>query len=262
VFANPRSGVYAVLCLASVVLASTSASAGRPLAKEEWAGSGGSAGPFAHAADAEGAPDPLANLEASRTLPTPAFRCTQVIGYSQVLQWFRQSMAFESAAGTGRWQLLWRLGGGVDHWRDPDYEGWHVPVVSPCAQGSDSPDRVLLSVSGSYGSDVSAWEEAIQATIANIRHRYASVRQIILQPVVGGPQHETCRVGRSPVRASWQQEYIDQAISRIVGGQVVRGLSPVVQTCGDYRDRVGHLTDAGAAAVGRAIGAYYRSRDP
>jgi hypothetical protein len=224
-----------VLCLVSIALVATSASAD---------------------------PEPFAPVEARLTPPLHAFQCTQVIGYSQVLQWFRQDMAFESAVGSGHWQLLWHLGGGVDQWRDPEYAGWREPVVSPCTQGSDAPDRVLLSVSGPYGDDVAAWVEAIEATLANIHRRYASVQRIILQPVVGGPQHERCQVGRSQVRASWQQEYIDQAISRVVGGQVVRGLSPVVQSCGDYRDRIGHLTDAGAAAVGRAIGAYYRNSDP
>ncbi|MEM9190384.1 MAG: hypothetical protein AAGF12_14460 [Myxococcota bacterium] len=194
--------------------------------------------------------------------PGGSFTCTQVIGYSQVGEsrggWFTTGGAFESVVDDDRWQLLWNGGAGVDQWQNSGYVGWTRSVISPCATASGAPDRVLLSVSGPYGDDEMAWATAIQATIAQIRAKLPSVRQIVLQPVVGGPMHQGCMQGCGLVRASWQHAHIDAAIARVVGGDVVAGFSPEVRTCADYRDGLGHLTSAGAEAAGRTIGMNYR----
>jgi acetyl esterase/lipase len=193
--------------------------------------------------------------------PAPAWRCTQVIGYSQVQEWYVTDGVFESQVDDGEWQLLWNGGGGVHEWQDPSYVGWTNRVTSPCRRDSEAPDRVLLSVSGPYGDDVQAWTTAIRETIKTVRDQLPSVRQIVLQAVVGGPDHEICRFEGRRVRASWQHPYIDEAIagSASVAADVVAGFSPEVRSCSDYRDATGHLTPAGAAAAGLAIGAYYAS---
>jgi hypothetical protein len=127
-------------------------------------------------------------------------------------------------------------------------------------------DRVLLSISGPYGSDEKTWAEAIEATVANIRSRYPAVRRIILQAVVGGPNGEPCPApggGQRMVRASWQHPHIVNAIKVVVarsaGGTVgiVSGAQPTVRRCEDYADALGHLTPTGAEAVARMIADYY-----
>lgn len=206
------------------------------------------------------------------------FACTQVIGYSQVgtnqgphRGWYVAGAGvFESIAGGERWQLLWRGGAGVDQWQNPDYDGWQREIVSPCAAGAETPDRVLLSVSGPFGKDEGAWAEAIEATLRTIRQKIPSARQIILQPVVGGPGDEPCscteRCGdRAQVRASWQHRHIRKAIERVVeehasqpnGVEVVAGFSPQVRDCTDYYDGLGHLTPEAAEDVARRIAEYY-----
>ena len=156
---------------------------------------------------------------------------------------------------------------GVDRWRDPDYRGWSRPLVSPCP-GDEPPGQVLLSVSGQYGSDEKAWAEAITATVENVREKIPSARQIILQPVVGGPDGEPCRTPRGGrVRASWQHRHIENAIGQVVNKyegeaiRVVAGYSPRVRTCADYSDGLGHLKPEAAEAIGRMIGEYYAFRD-
>jgi hypothetical protein len=205
------------------------------------------------------------------------FACTQVIGYSQVGQrrggWYVSGGVFESIVGADHWQLLWNGGAGVDRWQDPDYRGWSNRIVSPCRDGSDRPDRVVLSISGPYGDDEQAWARAIEATVGTIRQKIPSARQIVLQPVVGGPDGRTCSPPGRPtgrVRASWQHRHIENAIKEVVARHarsgdtevaLVAGFSPTVRTCDDYSDALGHLTPEGAQAAGRATGEYYARLD-
>jgi hypothetical protein len=201
------------------------------------------------------------------------FRRTRVIGYSQVGSprggWYVAGGVFESIVGDQHWELLWNGGAGVDRWRHADYAGWSRPLISPCP-GENPPDRVLLSVSGPYGDDEKAWAEAITETVAVIRKKIPSVRQIILQPVVGGPGGKPCTPPGSTegkVRASWQHSHIASAIGKVVKEQkgsnveVVAGYAPQVRSCADYTDGLGHLTPEAAEAAGRAIGEYYSKRD-
>lgn len=194
---------------------------------------------------------------------TEGFQCTQVIGYSQVGRqlggWFHTGGAFESGVDDARWQLLWNSGGGVDLWQDPTYEGWANAIESPCASGSDAPDRVLLSISGPYGSDEAAWIDAIEATVDQIRTQSPSVEAIILQAVVGGPEETVCPGEAGDVRASWQHLHIDAAIEEVAAAddEVLVGASPTVSTCNAYLDDTGHLTRAAGEAVGAELGAFY-----
>ncbi|MBA4149048.1 MAG: hypothetical protein H0X66_13100 [Verrucomicrobia bacterium] len=201
---------------------------------------------------------------------TNCFECTQVIGYSQVgaqSGWYVTDGVFESVVPDAKWQLLWNSGAGVDRWQDPNYSGWTNKFVSPCPVISNAPTRVVLSISGPYGSNEAAWADAIDATIKTIRQKLPTARRIILQPVVGGPAHASCSSGDQLVRASWQHKHIDNAIADVVtrraGGdiEVHPGFSPEVRTCSDYADSLGHLTRSAGAAAGRAVAEYFLQLD-
>lgn len=192
------------------------------------------------------------------------FACTQVIGYSQVGWseggWYMTDGVFEETVGSDGWQLIWGGGAGVDRWQDPNYDGWNNDPISPCARLSDAPDRVLLSVSAGYGEDLDAWVDNTDAAVQTIREKIPSARMIILQAVVGGPDHNSCNDG---VRAARQHPVIDEAIAIVAGryDDVVEGYSPEVESCGDFSDGKGHLTADAAATVGRKIGEYYLAFD-
>jgi hypothetical protein len=188
------------------------------------------------------------------------FRCTLIIGFTQTKQWFEAEGGFCSVATPGRWQFLYVNGGGVDKWRDPTYEGWQEPIVSHGDTSGLEPDRVVLTISGPYGDDEEAWVEAIAESIVAIWERVPTARQIVLQPIVGGPSGSVCEGadGRR-VRAAWQHLHIDNAIAMVASGDVVAGLSPEVRDCADFANETGHLTAEGAAEVGRAIAMYYET---
>jgi hypothetical protein len=192
------------------------------------------------------------------TLLAQEFACTHVIGFSQTRGWFSDTDTFENIVIDGNWQLIWQGGAGVDQWRNPNYGGWNQNIISSCTQNSNAPDRILLTISGPYGADEGAWAEAIQETIDNIRIKYPSVQEILLQPVVGGPNHEDCFLnGTALIRASWQHKHIDNAIATLVGGDVLQGFSPEVNDCSDYVDQTGHLTTIGYENAATNIGSYY-----
>ena len=111
--------------------------------------------------------------------------------------------------------------------------------------------------------DVTRVADDIRGAIATARQKFPSVRQVWLQPVVGGPNNTVCGFNGNPsdpVRASSNHPYIDQAIAQVVGGTVVAGPSPEVLGCGDYADNIGHLLSPDSGTIGRNIAAWYNAR--
>jgi hypothetical protein len=207
--------------------------------------------------------------------PTPTagtgFTCTQVIGYSQTGSWFLDSNGFETVVNDSLYQILWQNGGAVHYWADPNDPIWSNAFDnSNCDGGSSAPDRVIMDVTEDFFIDdpsnggVARVSQDIRNVIATVRSKYSSsLRQIYLQPVVGGPGGQTCSVGGSRVRASVNHPYISTAIDQVIaegsgGFDVRRGPNPQVANCGDYADDTGHLSDPGP--IGRSVGSFYASR--
>jgi hypothetical protein len=204
--------------------------------------------------------------------PTPGpggFTCTEVIGYSQTSNWYSTDVpnGFESAVVDPRYQLRYQLGAAIHFWADPTFVGWGASTFSTCAAGWAAPDRVIMDVSedffindGDPTHDLSRVVADIRDAVATIRQTYPAVREIYLQPVVGGPNHTVCILNSRPIRASSNHPYIDQAIAQVVGGTVLAGPSPEVRTCADYLDDglyVGHLIEGAKGPIGQAIGSFY-----
>ena len=71
-------------------------------------------------------------------------------------------------------------------WKNPGYMGWSRPIES---------DRVLYSLSGPHGTDEALWASDIVEAITTIEQMHPSAQVIVLQPVVGGPNHMNCQFG-------------------------------------------------------------------
>ena len=186
-----------------------------------------------------------------------SFVCTLVIGFSQTQQWYAGAPDFETIAGDDEWQLLYEFGAGIDFWADPDFSGWSNSPVSPCAAASTAPDRVVLTISGGPRSPLD-WASAIDSAAATIRVKYPEIAAIVLQPVVGGPNHQVCPApGGGDVRASTSHPDIDEGIAMAVGGDVIAGASPEVRACEDYEDGIGHLAPDSRGPIGASIAEVY-----
>jgi hypothetical protein len=208
------------------------------------------------------------------TLTTGSFVCTEVLGFSQTGMWYLAPPlgggGFEPLVGDANWQLRAEASAGVD-WQDPNYAGWTDPsaLYSPCTSGPI--DRVLLTISVPKGlPTVDWWVQNIRAEIATIRTKRPAMREIILQPVVGGPNNTVCYHGGQPVHASEINPTIDQAIAVVVNDapDIVAGFSPEVRTCADFADTPGHLCwpafdNCGSlnarTPIGQTIGTFYAS---
>jgi uncharacterized delta-60 repeat protein len=210
------------------------------------------------------------------TIRSATFTCTEILGFSQSLMW-HETPEFQQQIDDARWQMRFRSGGDVDLWADPNADAWSPPVraqclgsgnvvlCTPCAQNSNAPDRVVFTITlQAYESDVQVWAQKIRAAIATIHQKHPQVRQIVLQPVVGGPMGGGCPYPGQPlgVRAAFNHPFIDQAIADVVhdSPDLVAGISPEVRSCADYSDNIGHLTPAARGPAGSQIGQYYALR--
>ncbi len=194
-------------------------------------------------------------------IPT-GFTCTEVIGFSQTNQWYsggeqRTYSPFEDLVDDGSWQLRWFEGAEARIIADEAWSGWEADPVSPCVRGPV--DRVILTVTGARGTDVGAWERDIGDALDRIRIEIPSASVIVLQPVVGGPEGQACFQGGTQVRADLQHPYIWEAILEVSAEStsVLAGMKPRVDSCADFRDGRGHLTEDAIPRIGAKIGDYY-----
>jgi hypothetical protein len=186
--------------------------------------------------------------------PPGPFACTQLIGYSQTEQWFS---AFEAEVTNAKWELRWAGGHGVDVWKNPGDSGWNAALVSACAEGSNDVERVMFSISGPHGSNVSAWEADIDAFMSTVRGKLPNAHVFILEPVVGGPNMNCSR-------ADEQNPSILEAIKNVAARdpEVFVGHDAHVSSCSGFQDSLGHLTSSAASQIGAEKGAFYSSNLP
>lgn len=205
---------------------------------------------------------PTATLSPTATaLPTiaPAVSCTEWVGYSQTNNWW---WAFEGIVGTASYEMLYQPGGAAHYWADPNYVGWSNNSISPCSSAST---RIVLDIThdayltaANVGSDpVDFMEAVIRSEIATVRLKRPTLQQILLQPVVGGPNEAVCSwpapTEQNAIRASFNHPIIHQAIDRVVGGDVAWGPHTSVTSCSHYDDSTGHLTGGGGTSGGSGI---------
>ncbi len=194
------------------------------------------------------------------------FLCTQIIGFSQTMNWFGtpRTAYFENdpSIDGDRWQLLWRGGAAVEDWANPEFEGYLPEVsgtnlLSPCAQGSAEPDRILLTVSTNLGVADSSPQEVsdyILKALETLRGKYPTVRSFILQPVVGGP--EDCAV-----RAVENHPRMIEAIRQVTAeGFAIAGMAAKSASCDDFKDAKGHLKSKARPWVAQQLATCYGSR--
>jgi hypothetical protein len=194
-------------------------------------------------------------LARSISPPSSSAECTMVIGFSQTQDWYRAG-TFEQILPDGEWELLGQGGGAIQLWADPAYEGWSSMIYSPCTTGE--PDRAILTITG-QGRSVAQWMVDIEEAALTTRSKFPSVAEVLLQPVVGGPDHAICEFGGETVRAAQNHPLIDDAIAQVVSSSnwMRAGFSPEVRTCTDYGDSIGHLVDSANGPVGAEIATFY-----
>lgn len=222
------------------------------------------------------APVPHLAAEAGESVAGPAGEtsaCTQVLGFSQSMQWFAglsfaefmeegqplELPALKRGAFLPGWQGRFFLGGAIEHWMDPAYSGWsgqHKRAYeTPANCAPEEVDRVVFNVSGAARSP-QEWAAAIETVAEVIRSKYPADARIVMQPVVGAPEG-MCRDIRAARNHPVIAEGIRMAAER---GTVKAGPEPKVASCSEFSDELGHLTEDGAKQIQQDLRAHYRGR--
>ena len=194
------------------------------------------------------------------------FSCTEVLGFSQTMQWSAALSLADGPESGDSWQLgaeaflpgwqgRFTFGASIERWMDPDFAGWEGTYVTPSHCDREKVDRVVLNVSGGARS-AGEWAAAIDSVAGVVRARYPAVRSVVMQAVVGAPPGE-CR----EVRAARNQPTIVWGIALAAQrGGITAGPDPTVTSCSQFLDPLGHLTAEGARHIQDVLRAYYSSR--
>ncbi len=184
-----------------------------------------------------------------------------MIGFSVTEDWFRGG-GFEQEQGIRdkAWELLAPSGHDVELWADPSEPGFSEPLFSPCDR---DPDRILFQVAAKDWRTLPQAQVVadLEASIANMRARWPTVRVVELIPIVGGPDAQPCPYPTSIggiVDASGMNPVMKDIIAEVAdGSDVVAGPDPLLAACAQYRDDRGHLTDDGSRYVASELAQHY-----
>lgn len=208
-----------------------------------------------------------AGLPPSAARAQAEFSCTEVLGFSQSLQWYTGGSRPEGGNADRsaelrvdqflpNWQGRFTFGAAIDRWKDDEYLGWEGVYVSrePCPR--EEIDRVVFNVSGSARS-IDEWVAAIDSVASLVTIKYPAAREVVMQPVVGAPEAKC-----EQVRAAQNHPVIFAAIAVVAERHVhiTQGPGPKVATCDEFADQMGHLTEAGAQHIQHDIRVYFRVR--
>lgn len=209
--------------------------------------------------------------ESAQASSGEAFACTQVLGFSQSLEWYGglslvdetpdegapETPSLEAGAFLPGWQGRFYPGAAVDKWTDRGFPGWSGAnsktreTEAHCAR--EDVDRVVFNVSGP-SRPPDEWAAAVVSVAELIREEFPAVQQIVMQPVVGAPEGK-CR----DVLAARNHAAIVEGIRRAAQQSgITGGPEPKVANCDQFRDQLGHLTGEGAQHVRRILREHYR----
>ncbi|NEZ03927.1 hypothetical protein G4Y73_07155 [Wenzhouxiangella sp. XN201] len=206
-----------------------------------------------------------------KDLTPNSFSCTQVLGFSQSLEWYGglsladfmtgdgppRSPSLEAGVFLPTWQGSFYVGASVEKWADPEFPAWsenHGTTHEKAAHcDREQVDRVVFNVSGA-ARPADEWATAIETVADLIRNHFPAVRQIVMQPVVGAAVGE-CQ----EVLAARNHPDIAEGIRRVAERSMVEaGPEPKVKSCDQFRDELGHLTKVGARNVRNKLENHYR----
>ncbi|HVU49317.1 MAG TPA: hypothetical protein VHL80_01460, partial [Polyangia bacterium] len=204
------------------------------------AGIGGAAG-AAGAADA-GGPSGSADADGgagavmttSGELAKGPYTCTTYVGSVLTTEWW--NLGFETIVDNAKWQLKWHHHGYIQAWGDPATPFWSdtgdpnnlmtgSPIVSPCAQNSTTPDRVVFLAIDWELLTEQDWVGWLEKDLVAIKTKWPSVRWIDIMPTPRCPDDMMCNPNAKPGPGAndgagpedcYIAPYIDSAIAKVV----------------------------------------------
>jgi len=200
---------------------------------------------------------------AAQAAAAPQFVCNQVTSLTLTREWY--DAGFEQAPGIAgdRWQLKARQSGYITEWSNPNSDFWNQQPQSPCANGSASPDHVVLTVLSwrpPCCATQAEWEAQVGKAVATLQSKYAGLKRIDLMTVVRGPHNQGCPAPPATDEYIAMPKEFDAALAGVAAkfpGLVFVGPKTEAPSCAAFVGGGPHLTKEGNAAVAKAIAAYF-----
>ena len=194
---------------------------------------------------------------------TPQFVCNQVTAMTLTREWYQAG--FEQSAGIAddRWQLKARQSGYITEWSNPNSDFWNEPAQSPCANGSASPDHVVLTVlswTPPCCATQAEWESQVGKAVTTLQSKYAGLKRIDLMTVVRGPGNQGCPAPAARGEYIAMPKEFDAALAGVAAkfpGLAFVGPKIESPSCSAFVGGGPHLTKEGNAEVAKAIAAYF-----
>jgi hypothetical protein len=236
----------------------TSAGTGGVSATGGATGSGGGTGGAAGPVDAGGGADRGGAVDAA---PPSGFVCNQVTAMTLTREWYEAG--FESMVANDRWQLKAREHGYITEWSNPNSDFWNEPIESPCAQGSTSPDHVVLTVLSWVPACCTTqpqWVAQVTGAINTLKSNYPGLKRIDLMTVIRGPNNMLCPTPPAAGETIVIPPELDGALAA-AAAQFPNFVfvAPKFEgpSCAAFSGGGPHLTTMGNTAVAKNIAAYF-----
>jgi hypothetical protein len=200
------------------------------------------------------------------------FKCTELVGLGSTREWYLAG--FEKVVVNARWQIRWHHRGYVEDWADVKNPYWGTYCdgegcsrVSACAEGADSPDRVVFVALNWIYTTEQQWETDIRKDVEAIAARYPGVRNIELISSSRCPDRCTnidppgTMSELTAVQTCRTPAIVDEAIAAVAASNpalVTVGPKFFTDDCNAFVTLHGpHLTAAGQKEIAAKAGAYY-----
>ena len=255
--------------MASVTGSGQGSGAGAGAGASAGASTGGTSG-SPSAPDAAAPPDATASpMDAAREanggmglLAAKDVVCTQVMGVSITYDWFTHGFDMTPLDIT-RWQLKGIDIAGmsfIDEWSNSASALWGAPVVSPCANGSSNPDRIIfVGVNWTY-TTAAQWVSAYGTLLTTLKTKYSNLKRVDLMTMLRAPGNMLCPGNNSA--ETIVAPLIDQAIATFVTANptfVTAAPKFYVPDCSVFQTNSPHLVAASIPAVAAVLRTYYAS---
>lgn len=195
--------------------------------------------------------------------PTARFVCNQVTAMTLTREWYEAGFEQSPGLADDRWQLKARQSGYLTEWSNPTSAFWNQAVQSPCANGSASPDRVVLTVLSwrpPCCTTQAQWEAQVTSAVTTLQAKYAGLKRIDLMTVIRSPGNAPCPA--PPVTDEYvaMPRELDDALAGVAAkfpGLVFVAPKFEAPSCAAFVGGGPHLTREGNAEVAKAIAAHF-----
>lgn len=177
-----------------------------------------------------------------------------MIGLTVTAEWYEAG--FEELVDGARFQARTRPHTFVDQWADPAHEAWAAPITSPCAEGSNNPERVVLFAASWKLESREDWARVLEQAVSTLRQRYSELRDLELYTVLRGPRNQSCGDPKSVV-----EPMVDAALAGVAAAhpELVR-VGPKLEApdCAVFEKGGPHFTPEGRQRVAALLAAALR----